>query len=127
MNFLIDIVAAILPSVYDAAKERLTGADVKRVEVIKSDTEKITKETQYGKSVRTCPYCLSDDIPVQATKCRYCASDLPMIEIDIDAIETVEIKIVDKECTSCGCVISQRAVKCSSCDSYQTAWGQPEM
>jgi large conductance mechanosensitive channel len=28
-------------------------------------------------STRTCPYCLSDDLPEAATKCRYCASDLP--------------------------------------------------
>jgi len=26
---------------------------------------------------KTCPYCLSDDLPVAATKCRYCASELP--------------------------------------------------
>lgn len=26
---------------------------------------------------KSCPYCLSDDLPVAATKCRYCASDLP--------------------------------------------------
>lgn len=26
---------------------------------------------------QTCPYCLSDDLPVAATKCRYCASELP--------------------------------------------------
>jgi large conductance mechanosensitive channel len=26
---------------------------------------------------KTCPYCLSDDLPVAATKCRYCASALP--------------------------------------------------
>ena len=25
---------------------------------------------------RTCPRCLSSDLPVQATKCKYCASDL---------------------------------------------------
>lgn len=27
---------------------------------------------------KTCPFCLSDDIPVAATKCRYCASELPL-------------------------------------------------
>ena len=26
---------------------------------------------------KTCPYCLSGDLPVAATKCRYCASELP--------------------------------------------------
>ena len=26
---------------------------------------------------RTCPNCKSDDIPVAATKCKYCASELP--------------------------------------------------
>ena len=26
---------------------------------------------------KTCPFCLSDDIPAAATKCRYCASELP--------------------------------------------------
>lgn len=26
---------------------------------------------------KSCPYCLSDDLPVAATKCRYCASELP--------------------------------------------------
>lgn len=25
---------------------------------------------------QTCPYCLSDDLPVAATKCKYCASEL---------------------------------------------------
>ena len=27
--------------------------------------------------VKTCPYCLSSDIPVAATKCMYCTSELP--------------------------------------------------
>jgi large conductance mechanosensitive channel len=27
--------------------------------------------------VKTCPYCLSTDIPLAATKCKYCASELP--------------------------------------------------
>ena len=27
--------------------------------------------------VKTCPYCLSDDLPVAATKCKYCVSELP--------------------------------------------------
>lgn len=27
--------------------------------------------------MKTCPHCLSSDIPVAATKCKYCASDLP--------------------------------------------------
>ncbi|GAB3927695.1 hypothetical protein GCM10011575_10570 [Microlunatus endophyticus] len=26
---------------------------------------------------QTCPACLSDDLPVGATKCKYCTSDLP--------------------------------------------------
>lgn len=26
---------------------------------------------------KTCPFCLADDLPVAATKCRYCASELP--------------------------------------------------
>lgn len=26
---------------------------------------------------KSCPYCLSDDLPVAATKCRHCASELP--------------------------------------------------
>jgi large conductance mechanosensitive channel len=28
-------------------------------------------------SVKTCPYCLSTDLPMAATKCKYCASELP--------------------------------------------------
>ena len=28
-------------------------------------------------SVKTCPYCLSADLPTAATKCMYCTSDLP--------------------------------------------------
>ncbi len=28
-------------------------------------------------SVKTCPACLSADIPLAATKCKYCATDLP--------------------------------------------------
>jgi large conductance mechanosensitive channel len=27
--------------------------------------------------VKTCPYCLSDDLPVAASKCRYCGTDQP--------------------------------------------------
>jgi large conductance mechanosensitive channel len=27
--------------------------------------------------VKTCPYCLSSDLPVAATKCKYCGSELP--------------------------------------------------
>jgi large conductance mechanosensitive channel len=26
---------------------------------------------------QTCPFCLSDDLPLGATKCRYCTADLP--------------------------------------------------
>jgi len=29
--------------------------------------------------VRTCPACLSGDLPVEATKCRFCASELPPV------------------------------------------------
>ena len=28
---------------------------------------------------RACPRCLSDDLPASATKCKYCASDLPAV------------------------------------------------
>jgi large conductance mechanosensitive channel len=27
--------------------------------------------------VKTCPYCLSSDLPVDASKCKYCTSELP--------------------------------------------------
>jgi large conductance mechanosensitive channel len=27
--------------------------------------------------VKTCPYCLSDDLPAAATKCKYCGADQP--------------------------------------------------
>jgi large conductance mechanosensitive channel len=27
--------------------------------------------------VKTCPYCLSDDLPAAATKCKYCGTDQP--------------------------------------------------
>jgi large conductance mechanosensitive channel len=27
---------------------------------------------------KTCPYCLSASLPVAATKCMYCASELPV-------------------------------------------------
>jgi large conductance mechanosensitive channel len=27
--------------------------------------------------MKTCPYCLSDDIPAAATKCKYCGADQP--------------------------------------------------
>ena len=30
-------------------------------------------------ATKTCPYCLSDDLPRAATKCRYCASEQPAI------------------------------------------------
>jgi large conductance mechanosensitive channel len=26
---------------------------------------------------KTCPYCLSTDLPVAATKCKFCGSELP--------------------------------------------------
>ncbi|MGC8627794.1 MAG: MscL family protein [Acidimicrobiales bacterium] len=42
-----------------------------------------TSQARAGKAVfgeaaptKVCPYCLSDDIPVAARKCKYCASDL---------------------------------------------------
>ena len=28
-------------------------------------------------AVQTCPYCLSDDLPAAATKCKYCGADQP--------------------------------------------------
>lgn len=28
-------------------------------------------------TVKTCPYCLSDDLPTAAAKCKYCGSDQP--------------------------------------------------
>lgn len=28
---------------------------------------------------QTCPACLADDLPIGATKCRYCTSDLPAV------------------------------------------------
>jgi large conductance mechanosensitive channel len=31
-------------------------------------------------TVKTCPACLSDDLPLGATKCRYCGSDQPPTE-----------------------------------------------
>ncbi len=31
--------------------------------------------------VRTCPYCLSTDLPAAATKCKYCASALPLVTL----------------------------------------------
>ena len=27
--------------------------------------------------VKTCPYCLSDDLPAAASKCKYCGTDQP--------------------------------------------------
>jgi large conductance mechanosensitive channel len=27
--------------------------------------------------VKTCPYCLSSDLPAAASKCKYCATDQP--------------------------------------------------
>ena len=29
--------------------------------------------------VKTCPACLSDDLPAAATKCKYCATDQPAV------------------------------------------------
>ena len=31
-------------------------------------------------TTKTCPYCLSDDVKIGATKCPHCASDLPKEE-----------------------------------------------
>ena len=35
--------------------------------------------TVFGEAapVKTCPACLSDDLPAAATKCKYCATELP--------------------------------------------------
>ena len=30
-------------------------------------------------AVKTCPACLSDDLPAAATKCKYCATDQPAL------------------------------------------------
>ena len=37
-------------------------------------------KTVFGEpaATATCPACLSDDLPVGASKCKYCASDLPV-------------------------------------------------
>ncbi len=37
-------------------------------------------ETVFGEPAptKTCPNCLSEDLPVGATKCKYCASELPL-------------------------------------------------
>lgn len=37
-----------------------------------------TGRTVFGDppSVKTCPACLSDDLPIAATKCRYCTSEV---------------------------------------------------
>lgn len=32
---------------------------------------------------KTCPFCLSGDLPLAATKCRYCASELPMAPTEV--------------------------------------------
>ncbi|MGH9087977.1 MAG: MscL family protein [Acidimicrobiales bacterium] len=32
---------------------------------------------------KTCPFCLSGDLPVAATKCRYCASELPVTPAEV--------------------------------------------
>ncbi|HUC38350.1 MAG TPA: MscL family protein [Acidimicrobiales bacterium] len=36
-------------------------------------------QTVFGEAppTKTCPACLSDDLPVAARKCKYCATDLP--------------------------------------------------
>ena len=38
-------------------------------------------ETVFGEPapVKTCPACLSDDLPVAASKCKYCGTDQPTI------------------------------------------------
>jgi large conductance mechanosensitive channel len=32
--------------------------------------------------VKTCPACLSDDLPPAATRCKYCGFDQPTDEVD---------------------------------------------
>ena len=38
-------------------------------------------QTVFGEpaAVKTCPACLSDDLPAAATKCKYCATDQPAV------------------------------------------------
>jgi large conductance mechanosensitive channel len=38
-------------------------------------------ETVFGDPapVKTCPACLSDDIPAAASKCKYCATEQPAV------------------------------------------------
>ena len=31
--------------------------------------------------VKTCPYCLSDDLPAAASKCKYCGTDQPVAAV----------------------------------------------
>jgi large conductance mechanosensitive channel len=42
-------------------------------------TQKQRGQTVFGDPapVKTCPYCLSDDLAVDASKCKYCTSELP--------------------------------------------------
>jgi large conductance mechanosensitive channel len=45
-------------------------------------------------TTRGCPYCLSN-IPIQATKCMYCTSDVPAVEMEEDE-ELVEVGAEDE-------------------------------
>ena len=44
------------------------------------DLKKKPEEPAPAPTTKTCPYCLSDDVKIGATKCPHCASELPAEE-----------------------------------------------
>ncbi len=65
------------------------------------------KKIQSGE-MRECPACKSL-VPFDATKCKYCASDLPEIEID-------KSKYSDKKCEKCGELLKVGYAICDNCE-----------
>jgi RNA polymerase subunit RPABC4/transcription elongation factor Spt4 len=85
------------------------------------------KEAEYKKSIRQCPYCLAEDVPAQASKCKYCSSELtPKVSDSVKAYSRPAMKENIIACPSCGYNVSKNARKCNVCGSLltSTAWGR---
>jgi RNA polymerase subunit RPABC4/transcription elongation factor Spt4 len=85
------------------------------------------KEAEYKKSIRQCPYCLAEDVPAQASKCKYCSSELtPKVSDSVETYSRPAMKENMIACPSCGYNVSKNARKCNVCGSLltSTAWGR---
>ena len=57
------------------------------IKALNAAANKVKKPEEEAPAVKMCPYCMSEDVPVGATRCPHCTSELPIEEA---AAETAE-------------------------------------